>query len=92
MTWGQYDFKLMIAKTNDFVVLEEMTDGREVVIQLQLIESLGLLLEVLHQTFVQRRHLGLQAECCMDGVIAEIMVQMTMSDKEMNRLSSFSLI
>ena len=63
-----------------------MTDRREVDVQLHLIESFCLVLESLHQFLVALCHFRLQSEFLVDGVVAEVMVQMAMGNEQMHRL------
>ena len=82
VAWGLYDFELVAAELDDLVVLEEMADGREVVVELELVEGVCLLLEVLHQALVGGRHLGLEPKVLVDGVVTKIVVQMSVRNQQ----------
>ena len=86
MTRSLNNLELMAAELDDSIFLEEMTDRRELRIQLHLIEGLSLMGQPLHQLLIALCHFRLQSELLVDGIVAEIMVEMTMGNEEMNRL------
>ena len=52
MTWCLDDGKLMVAKLDDLVVFEKMSDGWKLGVEFHLIERFGLLAEILHQFLI----------------------------------------
>ena len=80
------DGEFVIAELDYLIFLKEMTDRREVGVELHLVECLCLMSQTLHQLLIALCHFRLQSELLVDGVVAEIMVEMTMGNEEMNRL------
>ena len=86
MTRSLNNLELMAAELDDFIFLEEMTDRREVGVELHLVECLCLMSQTLHQLLIALCHFRLQSELLVDGIVAEIVVEMTMRNEEMNSL------
>ena len=55
-------------------------------VDLHLVECLCLMSQTLHQLLIALCHFRLQSELLVDGIVAEIVVEMTMGNEEMNRL------
>ena len=83
---GGDDLELVVAELDDLFIFEESANRRKLVIELHLIEGFCLLGESLHQVFISCRYFRFQSELLVDGIVAEIMVEMTMGNEEMNRL------
>ena len=80
------DGEFVVAELDYLIFLKEMTDRREVGVELHLVECLCLMSQTLHQLLIALCHFRLQSELLVDGIVAEIMVEMTMGNEEMNRL------
>ena len=66
------DGQIEIAELDYLIFLKEMTDRREVGVELHLVECLCLMSQTLHQLLIALCHFRLQSELLVDGIVAEI--------------------
>ena len=81
--------QLMMAKTDDVILLQERSYRWLVVANLQTKESGSLLGQMLYQLLVVSADFYLQTILLKEVGIAKVMIQMTMGSQQVNRLQLF---